>query len=93
MISENMKKELNELRRLEGKGMFANLTLDMPFKKAFGSEEEKEPLIATLNACLEKKLKYPIADVDIKKPYIAGQTKSSRDAELDIRCRDSQHTH
>jgi len=89
MISENMRKELSELRKLEGKGRFANLTLDMPFKKAFGSETEKEPLIATLNACLERKLKCPITDVDIKNPYIAGQTKGGRDAELDIRCRDS----
>ncbi|MCL2260947.1 MAG: Rpn family recombination-promoting nuclease/putative transposase [Fibromonadales bacterium] len=90
MISENMRKELKELQKIEGKGKFANLTLDMPFKKAFGSETEKEPLIATLNACLERKLKYPIADVDIKNPYIIGQTKGSRDTELDIRCRDSQ---
>ena len=76
--------------RLEGKGYFANLTIDMPFKKTFGSETEKEPLIAMLNAFLEKKLAYPIIDVDIKNPYIIGQTKYSRDAELDIRCRDSQ---
>jgi len=48
---------------------YADLTLDLPFKKAFASEEDKELLIALLNAFLEKKLKQPITDVVIKNPY------------------------
>ncbi|MCL2208040.1 MAG: Rpn family recombination-promoting nuclease/putative transposase, partial [Fibromonadales bacterium] len=45
---------------------------------------------ATLNVCLEKKLAYPVADVEILNPYIAGETLLNRNAELDIRCRDTR---
>jgi len=90
MNSKKMTEELEELQKLEGRKRFANLTFDMPFKKAFGSESEKEPLIATLNVCLEKKLAYPVADVEILNPYIAGETLLNRNAELDIRCRDTR---
>ena len=71
------------------KGKYAQLTLDFPFKKAFASEERKDLLIALLNTFLEEKLAHPITEVAIQNPYIQGQTKASRDAILDIRCRDS----
>jgi len=89
MISKKLKKKLKELQRLEGKKQFANLAFDMPFKKTFGSEGEEEPLIAMLNVCLESELTYPITKVRILNPYIIGQTKRNRKAELDIRCKDS----
>ncbi len=69
---------------------YADLTLDLPFKKAFASEEDKELLIALLNAFLEKKLKQPITDVVIKNPYVKGQAMHNRDSIFDIRCQDSQ---
>ena len=71
------------------KGKYAQLTLDFPFKKTFASEECKDLLIALLNTFLEEKLTHPITEVAIQNPYIQGQTKASRDAILDIRCRDS----
>jgi predicted transposase/invertase (TIGR01784 family) len=71
-------------------GKFAQLTLDFAFKKIFASEEDKDLLIALLNIFLKKKLAHPITNVVIKNPYIAGQTKGNRDANLDIRCRDSK---
>jgi len=70
-------------------GKYAKLTLDFTFKKAFASEEDKDLLIALLNAFLERKLAYPITDVLIKNPYIQGQTIDSRGSILDIRCQDA----
>ncbi|MCL2259976.1 MAG: Rpn family recombination-promoting nuclease/putative transposase [Fibromonadales bacterium] len=90
MAEENFEKELKELQMLEGKRQFANLSFDMPFKKTFGSEGEEELLTAMLNACLESELAYPITKVRILNPYIIGQTKRNRKAELDIRCKDSK---
>ena len=70
-------------------GRYAQLTLDFSFKKVFASEDDKDLLIALLNAFLERKLAHPIMEVAIQNPYIQGQTKANRDAHLDIRCRDS----
>ncbi len=69
---------------------YAELTLDLPFKKAFATEEDKDLLIALLNAFLEKKLKQPIADVVIKNPYVKGQAAHNRDSIFDIKCQDTQ---
>jgi len=75
------------------KEVFADLTTDLVFKKAFASEQDKELLINLLNAFLERKLKHPITDVIIKNPYIQGETLKNRDSILDIRCRDSEGSH
>jgi len=72
------------------KEIYADLTTDMVFKKAFASEQDKELLINLLNAFLERKLKYPITDVTIKNPYIQGETLQNRDSIVDIRCKDSE---
>jgi predicted transposase/invertase (TIGR01784 family) len=74
---------------IEGKGYYADLKLDMPFKKTFANENEKEPLIVLLNVFLERKLNSPIVDVDIKNPYIKGQTFENRDSIFDILCEDA----
>ncbi|MDR3000664.1 MAG: Rpn family recombination-promoting nuclease/putative transposase, partial [Fibromonadaceae bacterium] len=71
-------------------GYYADLTVDMPFKKTFANEKDKEPLIVMLNVFLEKKLTYPIVDVDIKNPYVPGETIENRDSVFDILCEDSQ---
>jgi len=68
----------------------ADLTADMPFKKTFANENEKEPLITMLNVFLERKLAHPIVDVHIKNPYVAGQTQENRDSVFDILCQDSE---
>jgi hypothetical protein len=36
----------------EGEGYFADLKVDMSFKKTFANEDEKEPLIVMLNVFL-----------------------------------------
>jgi len=72
------------------KEIYADLTTDMVFKKAFASEQDKELLINLLNAFLERKLKHPITDVTIKNPYIQGETLLNRDSIVDIRCRDAE---
>jgi predicted transposase/invertase (TIGR01784 family) len=72
-----------------GLGCYADLKLDMPFKKTFANEREKEPLIVLLNVFLARKLVHPIADVHIKNPYIPGQTYENRDSVFDILCEDS----
>ncbi len=72
------------------KEVFADLTTDLVFKKAFASEQDKELLINLLNAFLERKLKHPIADVTIKNPYIQGETLENRDSIVDIRCKDAE---
>jgi len=72
------------------KEVFADLTTDMVFKKAFASEQDKELLINLLNAFLERKLKHPITDVVIKNPYIQGETLNNRDCIVDIRCKDAE---
>jgi len=69
-------------------GRYARLTEDVPFKKAFATEDDKELLITLLNIFLAKKLALPIKDVFIKNPYIPGKTKFNRDAILDIHCVD-----
>jgi len=69
---------------------FADLTVDMPFKKTFANEQEKEPLITMLNVFLEKALRHPIVDVSIKNPYVPGQTLENRDSIFDILCQDSE---
>ncbi|MDR0515796.1 MAG: Rpn family recombination-promoting nuclease/putative transposase [Fibromonadaceae bacterium] len=74
----------------KGPGCFADLKLDMPFKKTFANESEKEPLIVMLNVFLARKLKHPIVDVHIKNPYVPGQTFESRDAVFDILCYDAK---
>ncbi|MDR0516160.1 MAG: Rpn family recombination-promoting nuclease/putative transposase [Fibromonadaceae bacterium] len=74
----------------EGQGYYADLKLDMPFKKTFANENEKEPLIVLLNVFLERKLASPIIDVDIKNPYIEGQTLENRDSIFDILCQDAK---
>ncbi|MDR0517351.1 MAG: Rpn family recombination-promoting nuclease/putative transposase [Fibromonadaceae bacterium] len=74
----------------KGLGCFADLKLDMPFKKTFANESEKEPLIVMLNVFLERKLSSPIVDVHIKNPYTPGQTFESRDAVFDIFCKDAK---
>jgi len=68
---------------------FADLTADTAFKKTFANEKEKEPLIVLLNAFLEKVLAHPIVDVNIKNPYVLGQTLENRDSVFDILCEDS----
>jgi len=75
------------------KEVFADLTTDMVFKKAFASEQDKELLINLLNAFLECKLKHPITDVTIKNPYIQGETLQNRDSIVDIRCKDAEDNH
>jgi len=75
------------------KEIYADLTNDMVFKKAFASEQDKELLINLLNAFLDRKLKHPITDVTIKNPYIQGETLKNRDAILDIRCKDAEGNH
>jgi predicted transposase/invertase (TIGR01784 family) len=70
-------------------GCYADLKYDMVFKKAFASEADKELLIALLNAFLERKLAHPITDVEIKNPYVQGETKANRDSVVDIRCKNS----
>ncbi|GBU24181.1 hypothetical protein R83H12_02542 [Fibrobacteria bacterium R8-3-H12] len=75
------------------KEVFADLTTDLVFKKAFASEQDKELLINLLNAFLERKLKHPIADVTIKNPYIQGETLENRDSIVDIRCKDAEGSH
>jgi len=75
------------------KEVYADLTQDFVFKKAFASEQDKELLINLLNAFLECKLKHPITDVTIKNPYIQGETLINRDSILDIRCKDSEDNH
>jgi len=72
------------------KEIYANLTQDFVFKKAFASEQDKELLISLLNAFLERKLRHPITDVNIKNPYIQGETPKNRDSIVDIRCKDSE---
>ncbi|MDR0516047.1 MAG: Rpn family recombination-promoting nuclease/putative transposase [Fibromonadaceae bacterium] len=74
----------------KGLGCFADLKLDMPFKKTFANENEKEPLIVMLNVFLARKLAHPIVDVHIKNPYTPGQTFESRDAVFDILCHDAK---
>jgi predicted transposase/invertase (TIGR01784 family) len=74
----------------EGQGYYADLKLDMPFKKTFANEKEKEPLIVLLNVFLARKLASPIVDVDIKNPYVKGQTLESRDSIFDILCEDAK---
>jgi len=75
------------------KEVFADLTTDLVFKKAFASEQDKELLINLLNAFLECKLKHPITDVTIKNPYIQGETLENKDSIVDIRCKDSEDNH
>jgi len=75
------------------KEVFADLTTDLVFKKAFASEQDKELLINLLNAFLERKLKHPITDVTIKNPYIQGETLENKDSIVDIRCKDSEDNH
>jgi len=75
------------------KEIYADLTTDMVFKKAFASEQDKELLINLLNAFLERKLKHPITDVTIKNPYIQGETLQNRDSIVDIRCKDTEDNH
>jgi len=75
------------------KEVYADLTQDFVFKKAFASEQDKELLINLLNAFLERKLKHPITDVTIKNPYIQGETLKNRDSIVDIRCKDSEDNH
>ncbi|MDR0516404.1 MAG: Rpn family recombination-promoting nuclease/putative transposase [Fibromonadaceae bacterium] len=74
----------------KGLGCFADLKLDMPFKKTFANENEKEPLIVMLNVFLARKLAHPIVDVHIKNPYAPGQTFESRDCIFDILCKDAK---
>ncbi|MDR0515975.1 MAG: Rpn family recombination-promoting nuclease/putative transposase [Fibromonadaceae bacterium] len=74
----------------KGLGCFADLKLDMPFKKTFANESEKEPLIVMLNVFLARKLKHPIVDVHIKNPYAPGQTFENRDCIFDILCKDAK---
>jgi predicted transposase/invertase (TIGR01784 family) len=69
---------------------YAELTDDFVFKKAFGSEEDKDLLIALLNVFLKPKLAHPVKDVHIENPYVKGKTKSQRDAILDVHCQDSK---
>jgi len=74
----------------ENEEVIADLTADMPFKKTFANEEEKEPLITMLNVFLAWKLTHTIVDVHIKNPYVAGQTSENRDSIFDIYCKDSE---
>ncbi|MDR3001817.1 MAG: Rpn family recombination-promoting nuclease/putative transposase, partial [Fibromonadaceae bacterium] len=71
-------------------GRYAQLTQDLAFKRVFASEEDKDLLVAMLNTFLECKLAHPIKHVDIKNPYIPGQTPTDRDAVLDIHCQDAE---
>jgi len=75
------------------KEVYADLTQDFVFKKAFASEQDKELLINLLNAFLERKLKHPITDVTIKNPYIQGETLKNRYSIVDIRCKDTEGNH
>ena len=70
-------------------GRYAQLTLDFAFKKAFGTEQDKDLLIALLNAFLERKLPSPIIDVHIANPYVPGKTRGKRGAIFDIHCQDT----
>ncbi|KOR28022.1 transposase, partial [Achromatium sp. WMS2] len=64
-----------------------NPRVDFAFKKIFGSEENKDLLIALLNAILE--LKAPITAVVLKNPYSLAAYRTGKMAVLDIKACDA----
>jgi predicted transposase/invertase (TIGR01784 family) len=61
-------------------------TNDLAFKKTFGSEDNREPLIGLLNAVL--KPKRPIADVAIKNPFKVQDFQDDKLSVLDVKAAD-----
>ncbi|GHV12289.1 hypothetical protein AGMMS49938_04550 [Fibrobacterales bacterium] len=69
--------------------VFAPLTLDFTFKKAFAGEKDKDLLAFLLNIFLERVLASPIADVKIIHTSQLGKTRKNRSAIFDIHCEDA----
>jgi len=69
---------------------FLNPKTDFAFKRIFGSTESADILLSFLNAILDLKSPYRIAEVEIIDPYLAPKIKGMKDTYLDVRARDEQ---
>ncbi len=65
-----------------------NPRVDFAFKKLFGSEENKDLLLALINAILAERVR--IAEIELKNPYNLADYRVGKISILDIKARDDQ---
>ncbi|MDR2731759.1 MAG: Rpn family recombination-promoting nuclease/putative transposase [Fibromonadaceae bacterium] len=70
--------------------VFAPLTMDFMFKRAFGTEKNKHILISLINTFLGRKMKYPVEDVILINTVQTPKTEELRGAVFDLHCQDTQ---
>ena len=69
-------------------GKYLNPKNDVAFKHIFGTEKNKDILIAMLNAVLKKQLHKPIKDVEFIKTNLDPEVEISKQSIVDVLCRD-----
>ena len=76
----------------KGSGVYADLLLDVTFKKAFNPDtQNKVCLIALLNALLEGEIDEPIEDVQSRDKEYSDGSNESRTTIFDLHCVDSKN--
>jgi predicted transposase/invertase (TIGR01784 family) len=71
------------------KEIFAPMTFDVTFKRAFTKRRSKRALLFLLNNCLKKVLKKPLTDVKVVQNVEPGETNGSKVAVFDMQCEDA----
>ena len=67
---------------------YLNPKNDMAFKRIFGTEKNKDILIAMLNAVLKNQLHNPIKEIDFLNPVQHPEVLGSKQSIVDVLCRD-----
>lgn len=70
---------------------FLNPTIDLTFKKIFGTESTKDILISFLNGVLERKEGERITTVNIKDPHNHPTIMTSKRPVVDLKCEDEKN--
>lgn len=81
---------METFEEFKGAGVYADLLLDLTFKKAFNPDtRNKICLIALLNAVLEGEISAPIRDVHSRNKEYSGGSNENRISIFDLHCIDS----
>ncbi len=91
-ISKEESPRIEPFEKFRGAGVYADLLLDVTFKKAFNPDtQNKKCLIALLNAVLEGELESPISDVKSRDKECRDGSNENRISVFDLYCIDERN--
>jgi predicted transposase/invertase (TIGR01784 family) len=69
---------------------FVDITNDIAFRKIFGNDAKKKPLISFLNAVIDSPKNEQIVDVEIINPYQLGKLSGGNSTIVDVKAKDER---